>query len=292
MKKSTKVISLTCLLLGIPACLYADRAHDLAKEAAKQKAVTGCNPASLNTQTCHTQFPTGCTDSAHRYDAYLNFLKDQVPGPSLASTALLNGNDFQSLEGKIPKGLGSSNHAKSAPVLAGLGEGNIVTVIAYLYFVEDTSKGASSKPSIGETANCKLQLPDSYDYHIGLGFDPALAQHALKTKLKPIIGKPGPIDKTSVVAEMTPHTRAPKWTFARVNSLQGQQVKVVGQLMIDNVHLNVNDDCGFPGATASCWRSTVWEVHPVTQFYVCNLKNKPCDQSSPDSAWTSLDNVP
>ena len=264
MKNSTKVISLTCLLLGISACLYADRAHDLAKEAAKQKAVTGCNPASLNTETCHTQFPTGCTDSAHKYDAYLNFLKDQVPGPVLAPTAVLNGNDFQSLEGKIPKGLGGSNHAKSAPVLAGLGEGNIVTVIAYLYFVEDTSKGASSKPSIGETANCKLQLPDSYDYHIGMGFDPALAQHILKTKLKPVIGKPGPIDKTSVVAEMTPHTRAPKWTFARVNSLQGQQVKVVGQLMIDNVHLNVNDDCGFPGATASCWRSTVWEVHPVT----------------------------
>jgi len=62
--------------------------------------------------------------------------------------------------------------------------------------------------------------------------------------------------------------------------------------MIDNLHLNVNDDRNFPGATASCWRSTVWEIHPVTQFYVCNLKNKRCDQSSPDSAWTSLDNVP
>ena len=40
MKNSTKVIGLTCLLLGIPACLYADRAHDLAKLAAKQKAVS------------------------------------------------------------------------------------------------------------------------------------------------------------------------------------------------------------------------------------------------------------
>ena len=291
MKNSTKVISLTCLLLGIPACLYADRAHDLAKEAAKQKAVTGCNPASLNTETCHTQFPTGCTDSAHKYDAYLNFLKDQVPGPVLAPTAVLNGNDFQSLEGKIPKGLGGSNHAKSAPVLAGLGEGNIVTVIAYLYFVEDTSKGASSKPSIGETANCKLQLPDSYDYHIGLGFDSALAKQILKTKPQPIFDQPVEMDKTSVVAEMTPHTRGPKRTFARVNSLQGQQVKVVGQLMIDNVHLNKKDDCSFPGALASCWRSTVWEVHPVTQFYVCNL-SAGCDKDSPDSAWTSLDDVP
>src|SRR2546430_8698504 len=81
--------------------------------------------------------------------------------------------------------------------------------------------------------------------------------------------------------------------FARINSLQGQQVKVVGQVMIDNTHLNTNDDCGFVGAKASCWRSTVWEVHPVTQFYVCNLKNNQvCDKNSPDSAWTALDNVP
>jgi hypothetical protein len=149
MKKSTKVIGLTYLLLGISPCLFADRAHDLAKQAAKQKAVTGCSPGSLTAQTCHTQFPTGCTDSAHKYDAYLNFLKNQVQGPALDSTALLNGNDFQSLEGRIPKGLGSSNHAKSAAALAGLGEGNIFTVIAYLYFVEDTSKGSGGEPLRG-----------------------------------------------------------------------------------------------------------------------------------------------
>ena len=292
MKKSTKVIGLASLLLGIPGCLYADRAHDLAKLAAQQKAVTGtgCKPATLNTQTCHTQFPTGCTDSPHRYDAYLNFLKNQTAGASLASSADLGDANFKALEGKIPKGLSIGNHAKSAPALAGLGEGNIVTVIAYLYFVEDTSKGSTKG---GETTNCKLSLPDSFDYHIGLGFDPALAKQILTTKPQPVSGNPGKMEKTSVVAEMTPHTRDPKWTFARVNSLQGQQVKVVGQLMIDNTHLSADADCSFPGALAGCWRSTVWEVHPVTQFYVCNLKNNQvCDKPSPDTAWTSLDNVP
>src|SRR5256884_8505499 len=185
MQKFIKLIALI-LLLGIPDCLYADRAHDLAKVASKQKAVIGCNPASLTTQTCHAQFPTGCTDSAHKYDAYLNFLKNQVPGAASASTAFLNGTDFKSFEDKIPKTLGSSNHAKSAPALANLGEGNIVTVIAFLYFVEDTGKSAGGKPSIGETTNCKLQLPDSYDFHIGLGFDPALAQQILKNKPQPV----------------------------------------------------------------------------------------------------------
>jgi len=292
MKKSIQLIGLVCFLLGIPTRLYADRAHDLAKQAAKQKAVTGCDPTILTALTCHTKFPTGCTESAHKYDAYLNFLKNQVPDSGWASTAVLGKSDFESLEGNIPTGLGKSNHAKSATALAGLGEGNIVTVIAFLYFIEDTSKGANGSPSIGETTNCKLQLADSYDFHIGLGFDAALAKKILKNKPQPVFGKPVKMDKTSVVAEMTPHTRGPKWTVARVNSLQGQQVKVVGQLMIDNVHLNVKDDCSFPGAVASCWRSTVWEVHPVAQFSVCNLKNKVCDASSPDSAWTSLDDVP
>jgi len=201
MQKSIKLIALI-VLLGIPARLYADRAHDLAKVAAKQKAVTGCNPASLTTQTCHAQFPTGCTESAHKYDAYLNFLKNQVPGAALASTALLSGTDFKSLEGQIPKTLHSSNHAKSAPALANLGEGNIVTVIAFLYFVEDTGKGANGQPSIGETTNCKLQLPGSYDFHIGLGFDPALAQQILQNNPQPVFGQPTEMEKTSVVAEI------------------------------------------------------------------------------------------
>jgi len=60
----------------------------------------------------------------------------EKPGPSAASpaTATLADADFKSLESKIPRGLGASNHAKSAPALPNLGEGNIVEVIAYLYF--------------------------------------------------------------------------------------------------------------------------------------------------------------
>ena len=86
MKKSAQLIALFCFLLGVPASLPADRAHDLAKLAAAQKANTGCKPATLDTQSCHTTFPTGCTDSAHKYDAYLNFLKNQVPGAALPAT--------------------------------------------------------------------------------------------------------------------------------------------------------------------------------------------------------------
>lgn len=292
MKNSIRVLGLIVLLLGVPVSPFAqDRAHQLANVAAKQKAVR-CPSEALTVQTCHQQFPTGCSDAKTiSYDPFLNFLKDQTPGADLAPTAVLGQTDFKTLETKIPNGMGTGRQAKFASKLAALGQGNIVTVIAYLYFVEDTSKGSGGSLSKGETCNCRLQLPNSYDYHVGLGFDPALAAQIRENKPQPVQGSPTTMDKTSVVAEMTPHTRDSKWTFARVNSLQGQQVKVVGQLMIDNYHLKTKDDCGLSGATAGCWRSTVWEVHPITQFYVCNLAAG-CDKSSPDNAWTALDNVP
>jgi len=292
MTRFLRVLGLAVPLFYMPPPLLADRAHDLASQAQNQKAVTGCKVAGLTTQSCHSKFPTGCTPSNRTYDAYLNFLKNQVPAADWTSTEALDGNSFKALEGKVPSGLTKDNHASLATNLADLGEGNIVTVIAYLYFVEDTGKGSASHPAVGETTNCTLRLPGSYDYHVGLGFDPKLAAQILKTKRQPVLGKPTQVDKTSVVAEITPHTRHPKWAFARVNALQGQQVKIVGQLMLDNLHWNTHDDCGLSGVKSACWRSTIWEVHPISQFSVCNLTGKVCDQSSPDSAWTSIDDLP
>jgi hypothetical protein len=290
MRNFSKLLLLFCLVFGIATGQTPDRAHNLASQAASQKAAS-CNPSTLDIKKCHEQFPTGCTD-AHTlsYDAYLNFLKNQNPGPNEPSTKTLSGSDFQTLEGQIPAALkkGSAKHAKSAIALADLGEGNLFSVIGFLYFAEDT--GAGSSPNI-ETCNCKLSIAGSFDFHLGLGFDPALAKTIRATRPRPDLNNPSQMEKTSVVAEMTPHTRHAKWTFDRVNALQGQQVKVVGQLMADNVHLNTKDDCKFPQATSSCWRSTVWEIHPVTQFFVCNLST-PCDANSAPSAWTSLDDLP
>jgi hypothetical protein len=298
-----KIPSLAFLLLAASGSLLAqDRAHQLAQQASQQHAAR-CPNGNVTLQQCHDQFPDGCSAAAHpNYDAYLDFLKDQDPDPSLASTKNLGVADFTSLEAKLPqlsgKGKGkksqllnSSNHAAFANPLAGLGEGNIHTVIAYLYFVQDTSKASPGHTAIGETCNCRIADPNDFDYHIGLGFDSSLAAQA-STK-HPKEGDPlfSQLQKKSVVAEMTPyprHTRHPNWTFDRVNSHQGEQVKVVGQLMVDNYHFKAADDCGLSNATSGCWRSTIWEMHPVSQFFVCNL-SAGCDASSPDSAWTSLD---
>lgn len=301
-----KTLSLTCLLLVVAgSVLGQDRAHQLASQAGQQKAARCPQPNNLTLQQCHDRFPDGCSAATHlTYDAYLDFLKDQDPDPGLASTKNLAAGDFQSLEAKLPqlsskarKGkaasqpLNAANHATFANQLAGLGEGNIYTVIAYLYFAQDTGKASAGHTAIGETCNCRIADPADFDYHIGLGFDAKLAARARSNHPQEGSTLFTQLQKGSVVAEMTPyprHTRHPNWTIDRVNAHQGEQVKVVGQLMVDNFHFNAKDDCGFQGAGTSCWRSTIWEMHPLAKFYVCNVSTG-CDASSPDSAWTDLD---
>jgi len=291
MLRLTGLICLTSFVLSVATALPAqDRAHDLASKAASQRPAR-CPTSGMTLQKCHDQFPDGCSNSARpSYDAYLDFLKDQNPGPTAASTKDLTATDFPGLESQLPKTLKTTNHATLANRFANLGEGNIHTVIAYLYFAEDTSQGTATMPANSETCNCRLEAANTFDYHLGLGFDPALAKSA---RSHPKSGDAAftALEKDSVVAEMTPYTRHPKWTFDRVNALQGQQVKVVGQLMVDNIHFNKNDDCHFSPAQDSCWRSTVWEIHPITQFYVCKASGG-CTASSPASDWTNLDDMP
>ena len=266
-----------------------DRAHELAAQASAQHPKQ-CAADGMTVDKCHADFPDGCSDAAKpNYDAYLDFLKDQDPGSMEASTKNLAWADFRKLEAALPKGLKSTNHGTLADKFVKLGEGNVGTVIAYLYFAEDTSKGTPAKPAESETCNCKLTDPNSFDYHLGFGFDPKLAASAGK---HPAQGTPefSALLKDSVVAEMTPYirTKHPNWTISRVRALQGQQVKIVGQLMADNKHFNKNDDCGFRSAAPGCWRSTIWEVHPITQFYVCQAAGG-CTASSPDKDWADLD---
>lgn len=306
-----KILGLAFFLVAVPSYVFAqDRAHDLASQAANQHPARCPRPNNLTLQDCHDKFADGCSQAANpKYDAYLDFLKDQDPDPGLASTGVLAAADFKNLESQLSRlgqahtaragggrgsrggtgrSLTSSNHATFAHQLAGLGEGNIHTVIAYLYFAEDTGSGNSPN---SETCNCKLLAPNTFDYHIGVGFDSSLANQAGTDH--PQAGSPllSQLQKASVVAEMTPYVRShhPNWTIDKVQALQGKQVKVVGQLMVDNDHFVAKDDCGFHNPGVGCWRSTVWEIHPVTKMLVCNLSS-PCDASSPDSAWTDLDN--
>ena len=298
-----KTLSLACSLLVVSGvALGQDRAHELAAQAGSQRVATCPKPNDLTLQQCHEKFPDGCSTSARpTYDAYLDFLKDQDPDPNSAPTKELAAGDFKNFESQLPHlsqtrkgkksgGLTSSNHATFANQFAGMGEGNLYSVIAYLYFAEDTGNAAPGKSPNSETCNCRLLTPNTFDYHIGIGFDAGLASKAAAHP-KPSDPVYSQLQKDSVVAEMTPYprtTRHPNWTIAQVQALEGKQVKMVGQLMADNTHFNAKDDCGFSGAATTCWRSTIWEMHPLIKVYVCNLSGG-CDANSPNSAWKDLD---
>ncbi len=71
-----------------------------------------------------------------------------------------------------------------------------------------------------------------------------------------------------IVAEMIPQLPRPAgWDAATLNRLAGKQVLVVGALTYDNEHL-VNDNPATP-KSGQPKRFSLWEVHPITAFYVC-----------------------
>src|SRR6266849_5970370 len=150
MLRLTRLLFVTCAVFGIsPYLLSFDRAHDLASQAASQHPASCPKTGTMTLKKCHDKFPDGCSNakSTPTYDAYLDFLKDQDPGATAASTKDLVDSDFPALESKLTTPLTDKNHADSASTFANLGEGNIHTVIAYLYFAEDTSKGTAKLPS-------------------------------------------------------------------------------------------------------------------------------------------------
>src|SRR5713226_4660579 len=61
---------------------------------------------------CHSRYETGCSNSGN-YDAYLNFLKNQLISPPPATTSLqfLSQADFQNLDQAVPPDLKKTNHA-------------------------------------------------------------------------------------------------------------------------------------------------------------------------------------
>jgi hypothetical protein len=237
-------------------------------------------PAEIEgVQGCHDEYPSGCSPTA-KYDGFLNLLKNQLPQPTAKPVRTLGQADFADLDKKTPKDLTATNHADFADTLKQLGEGQIHAVIAYLYYVKSSGQ---------ESSNCELSADDSVDFHIGLGFDADLAAKVLANggrKLTPDDHQA--LTDNSIIVEMTPHYRLkfkPDWSIDMLKPALGRQVRVVGQLLIDNEHNNSKDNCAL-GNGPHCWRASTWELHPVTQFQVCTKDT--CAENSPD--WVDLEN--
>jgi hypothetical protein len=294
------ITTIFLLVLSGNYALAQNGAKAVAAKALQAEALP-CDTDAHDGVGCHSNYPAGCglpRDPSDKnkfaepdlsfhphYDPYLAYFKNQIPKVLPASQGLLTRADFVSKYRsalKTTTKITQFNHADVSDETLALGEGQYYTVIGYLYYSQ-VSGG-------GEACNCDVQHDDpSDDYHIGIGFDPKLANIATTATKE----QKKQLQKASIVVEMTPHYRAKyhkgTWTNDVLQSILGRQVKVVGQLLLDNDHMGANAVCGAPKASAddksSCWRLSPWELHPVTEFYVC--KTAPCAENTSD--WIPLD---
>jgi hypothetical protein len=203
-------------------------------------------------------------------DAVTNELKRRVPPAGAPRTLTLD--DFKRLQDdeiavfgddKIePDEAERTKGLRNLKVDGGrVSEGDLVQVVGFLV----------GKPhaNSGESVNCKLTGSTNNDFHLTIADDPASDEF------------------NGIVVEMTPQARPKTWTLKRVTAVQKLErpVLVVGQLFYDNKH-HVNDDPENPGG-GDPKRFSLFEVHPVTQFFVCRTT----DQCDPARAadWTTLE---
>ncbi|HEY2296063.1 MAG TPA: hypothetical protein VGM86_35640 [Thermoanaerobaculia bacterium] len=239
-----------------------------------------CGPSISGYEECHNEYPTGCSKAA-KYDAYLNELKNLPVAPAEPVRWLAELKDFTGLDQKLPHDLTRDNQSQLFSALKGLGEGSVAGTVGYLYYAQ---KGGTS-----ESSNCQLSGTDNIDFHLGIGFDPALAAK-LAAKQPLTESEKSTEKKESIIVEMTPHWRArfkPDWSLDLLKPAIGHQVRVIGQLLIDNEHYDTKDNCAIKGANQeTCWRASVWELHPVTGFQVCGTG----DNCARDGAgWVELE---
>jgi hypothetical protein len=166
------------------------------------------------------------------------------------------------------------SQGESREELQSLGEGQNITVVAYLL---------RAKPELGgESCNCGFHTVDETDNHLVLvskttvdkfpGGDAAFSQR----------------EPESETAEFTPRVRKnghPNFTREVVQPLIDDTekgallVRVTGQLMFDSEHFIRNH----------LVRVNNWEIHPILKFEYCDTGNT-CKATS-DSGWKSLDDV-
>ena len=135
-------------------------------------------------------------------------------------------------------------------------EGDLVQIVTRLTAVHNEKQ---------ESVNCAGA--DGHDIHVNVGAPDGTEWHGVVVEMIPQLGRPVGWDSA---------------TIARVAAAR-LSVLVVGGLTYDNEHL-LNDDAAHPRA-GQPKRASLWEIHPVTAFYVCDAA--PCDPAN-HATWTSL----
>jgi len=227
----------------LPEAAQKETAAATAISADWQKPEPRTGNFKLNDETC------GPTGSGDKRDHGTNRLKNRTDIPSSYHDVTWRAIAELPYPPKAPK----SREQYSAEMLAPITkvEGAAVQTVGYIVAIKP-------QRSNSESCNCAWHGEDATDWHIAL------------TEF------PGDGEKTSIVVEPTPRIKIkhPKWTKKNLEPWLNEDlpVRISGWLLFDPQHSN----------HLNKYRSTLWEIHPVTKIEVWNDVT---DQ------WENIDNL-
>ena len=221
----------------------------------KRPRSRGLRKPAHRATACSTSLANCPSEGCGGGDPQLNKKKNRLDAPQQPYEPMTF-EDFMHLEEERPT---QWNEGQPRGDVEAMGEDTPVSLAGYMI---------GAHPGSPETCNCKLSGEPNNDYHINL------------------VERPTDRLWNSIVVEMTPKMRAtvPQWTLEKLDGLivdlnNPPLVRVSGYLLFDSEHVSRS---GGP-------RLTIWEVHPVMKFEVCN--GAQCTVDS-DAGWQDIAQSP
>lgn len=215
--------------------------------------------------------PRGCADvdnpddrQQREADALVNMLK-RTPAPQGVTPTRLTFQDFEKLQQLADERVGQDRsltaedrgRLRNLPLSAtkSVSEGDLVELRGFV--VMDSPR---PKPSGPESVNCRLPGAENNDIHI------------------PIVETSQDEEFSAMVVEMIPQGRPTAWNSKPLKRAARDERPVIirGHLFYDNKH-QVNGDSERDNGQPK--RFTLWEIHPVSEFWVCVRADRKCGET-------------
>ena len=241
---------------------------EAAISAARTSAAAASPPCAEELRDCK---PHGCAEPESKRGLF-NKAKNHLPTGTRALT--LSFADLKALQRQADEVVeqGTELTQEQRDSLSGFrvtngraGEGKLVRLTGFI--AEGLDPHANSG---GESVNCRLRTAANNDFHISIARLPSHSEFQ------------------GVVAEMIPHDRPAGWTIRKLKQVKQRRllVMLVGGLFYDNDHVvNADPTDNLRGEPK---RFSLWEIHPITKFFVCKRAGNACSASN-SSHWTRLE---
>jgi len=206
---------------------------------------------------------TGCADEPGSAEALINRLKHRRARG--ARPKALTFADLLKLQEEADDLVGQQVHLKLERADRGkltnlrvsngvVAEGSFVKLIGFI-----ASRPALPHATSRESVNCRLTGQINNDFHIS------------------IVERAGAAEFDGVVVEMIPQRRPAGWTVPKLKKVGARKVLIMGSLFYDNEHVvNANSRKSIGGQPK---RFSLWEIHPVKDFFVCMRANNACNEN-------------